>query len=90
MLITESSNNITDVIPGVSFTLQNTLPSGSVTLSLATDPTQLSSALQTFVTDYNTLVSQVSAQQGQSTGPLQGDLIVNEISSDMQQSGRLL
>jgi flagellar hook-associated protein 2 len=83
--ITESSNNITDVIPGVSFTLQNTLPSGSVTLSLATDPTQLSSALQTFVTDYNTLVSQVSAQQGQSAGPLQGDLIINEISSDMQQ-----
>jgi flagellar hook-associated protein 2 len=82
--ITESSNTITDVIPGVSFTLLNSLPSGSVTLSLATDPTQLSSALQTFVTDYNTLVSAVSAQQGQSAGPLQGNLIVNEISSDMQ------
>jgi flagellar hook-associated protein 2 len=82
--IVESSNTITDVIPGVSFTLQNTLPSGSVTLSLATDPTQLSSALETFVTDYNTLVSAVSAQQGQSAGPLQGDLIINEISSDMQ------
>ncbi|HTC88982.1 MAG TPA: flagellar filament capping protein FliD [Bryobacteraceae bacterium] len=82
--ITESSNTITDVIPGVSFTLLNTLPSGSVTLSLATDPTQLSSALETFVTDYNTLVSAVSAQQGQSAGPLQGDLIINEISSDMQ------
>jgi len=82
--ITESSNTITDVIPGVSFTLLNTLPSGLVTLSLATDPTQLSSALETFVTDYNTLVSAVSAQQGQSAGPLQGDLIINEISSDMQ------
>jgi len=82
--IVESSNTITDVIPGVSFTLLNTMPSGSVTLSLATDPTQLSSALQTFVTDYNTLVSAVSAQQGQSAGPLQGNLIINEISSDMQ------
>ncbi len=82
--ITESTNNITDVIPGVSFTLLNTLPSGSVTLSLATDPTQLSSALQTFVTDYNTLVTAVEAQQGQNAGPLQGNLIVNEISSDMQ------
>ena len=82
--ITESSNTITDVIPGVSFTLLNTLPSGSVTLSLATDPTQLSSALQTFVTDYNTLVTAVEAQQGQNAGPLQGDLIINEISSDMQ------
>jgi flagellar hook-associated protein 2 len=82
--INESTNNITDVIPGVSFTLLNTLPSGSVTLSLATDPSQLSSALQTFVTDYNTLVSAVEAQQGQNAGPLQGDLIINEISSDMQ------
>ena len=82
--ISESTNNITDVIPGVSFTLLNTNPTGSVTLSLATDPTQLSSALQTFVTDYNTLVSQVQAQQGQNAGPLQGDLIINEITTDMQ------
>ncbi len=82
--ITESTNNITDVIPGVSFNLLNTDPTGSVTLSLATDPTQLSSALQTFVTDYNTLVSAVSAQQGQNAGPLQGNLIINEISTDMQ------
>jgi len=81
--ITESTNNITDVIPGVSFKLLNRT-SGSVTLSLATDRNQLSSALQTFVTDYNTLVSQVSAQQGQNAGPLQGDLIVNQISRDMQ------
>jgi flagellar hook-associated protein 2 len=83
--IVESTNNITDVIPGVSFTLQNMLPTGSVTLSLASDPTQLSSALQTFVTDYNTLVTQVQAQEGQAAGPLQGDLIINQITSDMQQ-----
>ncbi len=82
--ITESSNTINDVIPGVSFTLLNTLPSGSVTLSLATDPSQLSTALQAFVTDYNTLASTVEAQQGQNAGPLQGDLIINQISSAMQ------
>jgi flagellar hook-associated protein 2 len=82
--IVESTNTITDVIPGVSFTLLNTMPSGSVTLSLAPDPSQLSSALQTFVTDYNTLVSAVESQQGQNAGPLQGNLIINEISSAMQ------
>jgi flagellar hook-associated protein 2 len=82
--ITESTNNITDVIPGVSFTLL-AKTSGSVSLSLATDPTQLSSALETFVTDYNTLVSAVEAQQGQNAGPLQGNLIINQISGDMQQ-----
>lgn len=81
--ITESSNTITDVISGVSFTLLNKT-AGSVTLSLASDPSQLSGALQTFVTDYNLLVTAVQAQQGQSAGPLQGNLIINQISSAMQ------
>jgi flagellar hook-associated protein 2 len=85
ILVTRSSNNVTGVIPGVSFTLENTDPSGSVTLSLASDGSQLSSALQTMVTDYNTLITQVQAQQGASAGPLGGDLIINQISSDMQQ-----
>jgi flagellar hook-associated protein 2 len=83
--ITESSNTITDVIPGVSFTLLNTTSgSQSVTLSLATDPSQLSKALQSFVTDYNTLSSAVLSQEGSNAGPLQGNLIINQISSAMQ------
>jgi flagellar hook-associated protein 2 len=86
--ITESSNTITDVIPGISFTLLSTTPASgagsSATLSLASDPSQLRSALETFVTDYNTLTSAVEAQQGQNAGPLQGNLIINEISSAMQ------
>ncbi|HTW63300.1 MAG TPA: flagellar filament capping protein FliD [Bryobacteraceae bacterium] len=82
--ITQSSNNVTSVIPGISFTLENTT-SGSVTLSLASDGSQLSDALQTLVTDYNTLVTQVSAQEGTSAGPLGGDLVINQISQDMQQ-----
>ncbi|HEX5226904.1 MAG TPA: flagellar filament capping protein FliD [Bryobacteraceae bacterium] len=81
--LTKSSNNITDVIPGVSFILLNKT-SAPVTLSLATDPSQLSNALQTFVTDYNSLVTAVKAQQGQNAGPLQGNLIINQINSAMQ------
>lgn len=83
--VTQSSNNVTGIIPGVSFTLLNTDPAGSVTLSLASDGSQLSTAFQTMVTDYNTLVSQVQAQEGATAGPLGGDLIINQISSDMQQ-----
>ncbi len=83
--VTQSSNNITGVIPGVSFTLENTDPTGSVTLSLASDGSQLSSALQQLVNDYNTLMTQVSAQEGSSPGPLSGDLVIQQISSDMQQ-----
>jgi len=83
--ITEPSNTISDVIPGISFTLLNTTSGNqSVTLSLAPSGSQLSSALQTFVTDYNTLVGDVTAQQGQNAGALGGNLIVNEISDAMQ------
>lgn len=82
--ITESTNTITDVIPGVSFTLNSTT-SGSATISLSPDPSQLSSALQNLVNDYNTLVAQVQAQYGTSAGPLNGDPIIDQISDDMQQ-----
>jgi flagellar hook-associated protein 2 len=78
------TNTITDVIAGVSFTLQGE-STGSATLSVAADPSQLSSALQTLVTNYNALVDQQNQQTGQSSGPLVGDSIIWQISSDMQQ-----
>jgi flagellar hook-associated protein 2 len=82
--VTESTNTISDIIPGVSFTLNKTT-TGSVTLSLAPDPSQLSSALQSFVNDYNTVATDLSAQEGTSGGPLDGDQVIRDISSDMQQ-----
>jgi flagellar hook-associated protein 2 len=83
--IVESTNNISDVIPGVSFTLLNTTSgSQSVTLSLAPSSSQLGSALKSFVNDYNTLVGDVTAQEGQNAGPLGGNLIINQISEAMQ------
>jgi flagellar hook-associated protein 2 len=82
--VVRSSNVVNDVIPGVSFTLQNTT-SGSVTLSLATDNSQLSSALQTFVSSYNNLVAQTNQQVGPSAGALGGDMLISNILSDMQQ-----
>ncbi len=84
--VTESTNTINDIIPGVSFTLLNTTtPTTSVTLSLATDPTQLSNALQNFVTSYNTLIGQVAQQVGPSAGPLGGDLVISQIEQDTSQ-----
>jgi len=84
--VTESTNTINDIIPGVSFTLLNTTSgTASVTLSLATDPTQLANALQTFVTSYNTLVGQVAQQVGPSAGPLGGDLVISQIAEDTSQ-----
>ena len=84
--IVRSSNVVNDVIPGVSFTLKNTTTgANSVTLSLANDPSQLSNALQAFVSGYNTLVDQVAQQVGPSAGPLGGDVLIRDIMSDTQQ-----
>jgi flagellar hook-associated protein 2 len=83
--VTQSGNTITNVIPGVSFTLENTDPTGSVTLSLASNASSLSSTLQSFVSDYNTLATEAQKQYGTSAGPLDGDSIMNQISEDMLQ-----
>ena len=82
--VVRSSNVVNDIIPGVVLTLQKT-NAGSVTLSLATDSSQLSNALQTFVTDYNALVDQVNQQVGKSAGPLAGDLLIGQIGEDTRQ-----
>jgi flagellar hook-associated protein 2 len=84
--VVRSSNTVNDMIPGVSFTVKNTTaPTGSVTLSLATDQNQLANTLQTFVTSYNSLVDQLNTQKGAAAGPLGGDMLITNISSDMHQ-----
>lgn len=82
--VDQASNVINNIIPGITFTLQGS-SSTPVTLTLATDPTQLSSALQQFVSDYNTLQTALSQQVGQSGGALVGDTMVSQIQQTLQQ-----
>jgi flagellar hook-associated protein 2 len=82
--ITRSTNTVNDLISGLSFTLLKQT-AGAVTLSLATDRTQLSTALQTLVTGYNAVVDQVNQQVGTSGGPLGGDMLISNVSGDLQQ-----
>ncbi|HEX4595743.1 MAG TPA: flagellar filament capping protein FliD [Bryobacteraceae bacterium] len=82
--ITRSTNTVNDLISGLSFTLL-AKTAGPVTLSLATDRNQLSTALQTFATNYNSVVDQLNQQVGLAAGPLAGDLLIQSISSDLQQ-----
>ncbi len=83
--VTRSTNTVNDLAPGITFTLNQTTSSTPVTLSLATDPTQLSNALSSFVSDYNNLLGQVEQQVGSSAGPLSGNIIVTTLESAMQQ-----
>jgi flagellar hook-associated protein 2 len=76
--IDQPNNVVNSAIPGVTFTIL--APSATpTTLSLATDPTQLSSALQDFVSNYNALATAVQAQEGQSAGLLSGDTVISQL-----------
>jgi flagellar hook-associated protein 2 len=80
----QATNVFSSVIPGVTFTLLQSSP-GPVTLSLATDPAQLGTALQSFVSAYNALADQVSQETGTGAGPLGGDSTISDISDDLNQ-----
>jgi len=83
--VTRSTNVVSDIIPGVSFTLLKTNTSTSTTVSLTTEASQLSNALQTLVTNYNAMVDQVNQQVGTAAGPLGGDILIREMSDDLRQ-----
>lgn len=58
------TNDITDVLAGVTFNLLQATPTGSaINISIGTDTSQIQSALTTFVTNYNTYRDEVIAQQ---------------------------
>ena len=58
------ANTVNSVIPGVTLQLLQTKLSTPVTVSLQSDPPQISSALQNFVSNYNQLEKDLQAQQG--------------------------
>jgi flagellar hook-associated protein 2 len=80
----QSGNVVNNVIPGVAFTILGASAS-PVTLSLQSDPTRLSSALQDFVTKYNAMRTQLNGQEGPAAGPLSGDTAVTQIEDMMRQ-----
>jgi flagellar hook-associated protein 2 len=62
--MTRDTNDISDVLSGVTFDLLAATPSGTtINVSISTDTSQISSALQTFVTNYNAYRDAVIAQQ---------------------------
>jgi flagellar hook-associated protein 2 len=82
--IVQAGNVVNSVVPGLTFTIQaaSTAP---VTLTVASDGTQISSGLQDFVTKYNALKQAVSAQVGPAAGLLLGDTVVNQLQGLLRQ-----
>jgi flagellar hook-associated protein 2 len=87
--ISSASNTVTGVIPGLTLNLLGT-SSSPVTLSVAPDTSQASTAINRFVSDYNSLVSAVNTQftytDGVGEGVLSGDPTVRTLQADLLQS----
>lgn len=66
--MTRDTNDISDVLTGVTFNLLQATPDGtSLNISIETDTSQIQSALETFVTNYNAFRDEVIAQQATGT-----------------------
>ncbi|MGV7219209.1 flagellar filament capping protein FliD [Bradyrhizobium sp. UFLA05-112] len=90
--MTRDTNDITDVLTGVTFNLLQATPSGAtVNISIETDTSQIESALETFVTNYNAYRDAVIAQQAtnsdgtaSSSAVLFGDGTMRDITSQLE------
>lgn len=78
-----SSNNVTGALSGVTISLKAKTAAGATTpLTIATDTSSAQTAVQTFVSSYNTLagaISQLSSYDASTgnAGPLLGDSVLN-------------
>lgn len=82
--IEQSQNVVNAVVPGLTFTIQEATEA-PVTLQLATDRSQLSSALQSFVGSYNAVRSKVNQQVGPAAGLLSGNFLVGQLQSRLRE-----
>jgi flagellar hook-associated protein 2 len=90
--MTRDTNDITDVLTGVTFNLLQATTSGAtLNISIGTDTSQITSALTTFVTNYNAYRDAVIAQQAtasdgtaDSSAVLFGDGTMRDIMDTLQ------
>ncbi|QND74187.1 flagellar filament capping protein FliD [Tardiphaga robiniae] len=91
--LTRDTNNITDVLSGVSFSLLQSTPSGStVKISIDVDTSSIQTALQQFVTSYNAVRDYVTTQQtlsssgtADTSAVLFGDGTMRSVMTQMEQ-----
>jgi flagellar hook-associated protein 2 len=90
--LVSQSNTITSASSSVSGLSVTALQTGSATMNVTTDTTSISSAIQKFVTDYNSVQTFISAQQVVTTsasgavtpGTLTADDTANQLASSLR------
>jgi len=91
LVATRDSNSFSDVISGVTFNLSGAQPGSIESLSVVSDTETIKKDIESFVTNYNTLVGVMKGLSNfdQSTlvsGPLNGDSVVRGIQSSLSQA----
>jgi flagellar hook-associated protein 2 len=78
---------VTGALPGITINLLNASPGTNVSLSVAPDTTQASTAINQFVTDYNKAIADLNTQYtftGSSEGVLSTDSSVRSLQSTLE------
>ena len=86
--ISSASNTVSNVIPGVTLNLGSASPNTPIALSVNPDSTQITSALNTFVSAYNTVIGDINSQfnvatDGSGGGPLEADNTLRDAQSQL-------
>jgi flagellar hook-associated protein 2 len=82
-----SASESVNVSNGITLNLQG---EGSTDVTVSSSVSALSSALSSFASAYNAVVTELDNQRGQSGGPLQGDPIVSELEQTLNSIGTYL
>lgn len=88
--IDSASNTVSAAIPGVTFQLLSADPSTTVQVQIENDNSSIGSAFSSFVSAYNTVVKDLSTQEGNDSSgnpePLYGNPIVSQLQSALSLS----
>ena len=84
--VSSASNTVTGAVTGLTLNLTGADPNTTVSISVAPNASAVTSAVTSFVNDYNTLIGQVNTENSfdastNSAGPLQGDSTVEMLQS---------
>jgi flagellar hook-associated protein 2 len=81
----QSNSDTVTLAPGLTVNLTGvTSGDDSTTITVAPDSSSIANALQTFVTVYNSAITDLGKNIGQSGGPLAGESIVYELTDSLQ------
>ncbi|HVW76810.1 MAG TPA: flagellar filament capping protein FliD [Alloacidobacterium sp.] len=86
--VTSASNTVNNAIQGVTFQLLSANPSESIQVEITNDNTDVESAINTFVTDYNKVMQDLNTQEGNDSNgnpePLFGSPTISLLQQSLQ------